>query len=598
MAPTGHTLTIARPFLRETRAWLAAILWLTWTLSAHAATFNASLDRTAIGVGETATLSLTFEGGVPTSIPTPRGPSGLVIQYQGQSRQFSMSNGRATSTLAYTFQVTASREGTYVIPPIRVEVDRQPLSSQPLALRVTKTTTPAGLAFLRLTASRDTVYIGEVFTVEVQIYLGARQDSLQMPQIEGEGFIFGKMPQPTQSTSQVGNRAYTVGTFRATGIAVKTGQLTLGPAQCSLVLHVPQGVRNRGFFDDFFGGGVQRKPVTLTSDPLTLTVLPLPQDNQPRDFNGAIGNFSIAASATPTNVTAGDPITLRLQVAGEGNLEALPFPGGAEWPEFKLYPPSSSIESSDELGISGVKTFERVVIPQKPDLTELPAVALSFFDPKQKAYRTVKSAPIPLTVSASAAGPPQPTVLANSIAPDESEPPRRDIVHIKPHLGVVSGGQSPLVTRPWFLALQTLPFLAWISAWAWRQRRENLENNPRLRRRVFVAGLVRKGEKDLYRFAEARDIDAFFAAVFRLLQEQLGERLDLPASAITEAVVDERLVGEAPDDLISKLHRLFQFCNQARYAPQRSTQELMALVPEVESALRQLSSLPEMGPGR
>ena len=35
--------------------------------------------------------------------------------------------------------------------------------------------------------------------------------------------------------------------------------------------------------------------------------------------------------------------------------------------------------------------------------------------------------------------------------------------------------------------------------------------------------------------------DEFFAVLFRLLQEQLGERLDLPASAITEAVIEERL---------------------------------------------------------
>ena len=35
------------------------------------------------------------------------------------------------------------------------------------------------------------------------------------------------------------------------------------------------------------------------------------------------------------------------------------------------------------------------------------------------------------------------------------------------------------------------------------------------------------------------DSDQFFATLSRLLQEQLGERLDLPASAITEAVIEE-----------------------------------------------------------
>ena len=97
--------------------------------------------------------------------------------------------------------------------------------------------------------------------------------------------------------------------------------------------------------------------------------------------------------------------------------------------------------------------------------------------------------------------------------------------------------------------------------------------------------------KDLAQKAEARDSDAFFAAAFRLLQEQLGDCLDLPACAITEAVLDERLRGRASDDLVAELHELFQFCNQARYAPQRSSQELMQFVPRVESALRQLRDL-------
>jgi len=36
-------------------------------------------------------------------------------------------------------------------------------------------------------------------------------------------------------------------------------------------------------------------------------------------------------------------------------------------------------------------------------------------------------------------------------------------------------------------------------------------------------------------------LEAFFATLFRLLQEQLGERLELPASSITEAVIEEHL---------------------------------------------------------
>jgi hypothetical protein len=80
--------------------------------------------------------------------------------------------------------------------------------------------------------------------------------------------------------------------------------------------------------------------------------------------------------------------------------------------------------------------------------------------------------------------------------------------------------------------------------------------------------------------------------LFRLLQEQLGERLDLPASAITEAVIEERLRPARVDEkLVGDLDGLFQACNQARYAPVRSSLELTALIPRLESALREVGGL-------
>ena len=56
--------------------------------------------------------------------------------------------------------------------------------------------------------------------------------------------------------------------------------------------------------------------------------------------------------------------------------------------------------------------------------------------------------------------------------------------------------------------------------------------------------------------------------------------------------MDERLRprGLASETLLA-LQELFQACNQARYAPQRSGQELASLVPKVESALQQLQRL-------
>src|SRR6185503_4531831 len=97
----------------------------------------------------------------------------------------------------------------------------------------------------------------------------------------------------------------------------------------------------------------------------------------------------------------------------------------------------------------------------------------------------------------------------------------------------------------------------------------------------------RDGLDELRKRAAENQSEHFFATLFRLLQEQLGERLDLPAFAITEAVIEEHLQPRrAPEATLGKLRELFQSCNLARYAPIRSSQELAALIPRIESTLR------------
>jgi hypothetical protein len=280
--------------------------------------------------------------------------------------------------------------------------------------------------------------------------------------------------------------------------------------------------------------------VALTSDALPLQISPLPTENVPAGFNGAVGRYTMNVTAGPTNVMAGDPVTLRIQISGRGSLDALAMPEQAGWDDFKVYPPTSKVSATDQLGIEGSKTFEEIVTPQNSDIKALPPISFSFFDPEQKAYRTLTQPAIPLVVRAAAPG--GAPVLANATQPGhETAPAKQDILPIKQRIGSLAEIRPPLIQRPWFLALQGVPALALFSSVIWRKRKETLANNPRLRRQRQVAQIVRDGLDDLRKFAAENKSDEFFATLFRLLQEQLGERLDLPASAITEAVVEERL---------------------------------------------------------
>jgi hypothetical protein len=561
-------------------------LWLC-AGSLRAATFRAELDRDNISTGESAVLQLVFEGGAPTAVPNFPSQPNLAITYATQGRNVSFINGRTTSTITVQYSVTPGLPGDYTIPALSVVVNGVTLTSQPLRLRVTKGEDVANkFTFTKLIVPKEEMYVGEMIPLELQLFILSGKPS-QMPQLGGAGFTFGKMPNPTQGRARIGNQAYNVWVFKTFLVAAKTGDLTLGPIEFPVILQIPTGQN-----DWPFGQRFEERPATNKTEIKKIKVLPLPSDGVPPSFAGAVGSFALSASVNPTNIGVGDPITIHVAINGRGALDSLNLPALDTWREFKIYPPTSRIETTDPLGMEGTKIFEQVVVPENTEVKELPPIRFSFFDPEKKSYRTLEYPATPLIVRPAAGPVAQPTIVTDPKAGGNEPAMAKDIVHIKSHPGVLAALQPPLVMRPGFLVLQSLPLLAWLAAFVWRKRGEHLANNPRLVRRRQVDQLLRAGVQDLRRFARDGDAESFFAATFRLLQERLGERLDQPAAAITEAVVEEQLRPRMVNaGLLTTLTELFQECNQARYAPHRSHAELASLLARVESTLGALEKL-------
>ncbi len=558
-----------------------------WQLTA-APGFNATLDRNAIALGETVTLTLTFENCAPTSEPEIPVVANVKVAGSRSQQQMTIQNGNQTVAVTYDYDLRPAKEGDYAIGPIRVTLNTgQQAASKPLAFKVSRGSLPktAGtpeLAFVKLVIPRQQVYLGETIPVDIQCYC-QQAANIQRPRLEASGFSMGTVTDYDKPyhQGQYAGQVYNQLVFHAPITPAKTGALTLGPASWSLSLLL--GPR------DFFGNFTQSRPVTVNSDPLEIQVLPLPTNGAPPDFNGAIGTFQIASfEVGPTNLAVGDPITLKIRISGSGSFNSVTLAQNQpEWREFKLYPPASKFEPTDPLETEGSKYFETVALPQNTAIKELPAFSFSFFDPANKTYRMLTSPAVPITVRPTAATP-QPTVLSSAPPPTDTPPPAREIVHIKPALGKIGRAETPFILRPEFWALQAVMPLIWIGAVVWRRRRENLANNPRLVRQREVARLTRQGLKELPMLAKSNKRDEFYATVFRLLQEVLGERLELPASGITEAVLDGLNTAEKGSDALTSARELFQICNQYRYAPEHGGQELASLMPKIETTLAEL----------
>ncbi|HHY83996.1 MAG TPA: protein BatD [Verrucomicrobia bacterium] len=577
----------------------AALLLLCLPLIAAGATIQASLDRTTIALGERAMLSVRVEGGNSDRPPQVPAVEGLQIVSTGPPTFLRYDiNGQSGTMLTYNFVVTPTQVGEFTIPAITIASEGQQLATQPLKLSVRKpgasATQASGqeLAFIRLYAPTNEVYVGQVIVAEVQLYLhNVVRDigNFQVTAFSADGFNKGKTVEGRQSRARVGNSIYTVVPLYFPLTAIKAGDSSLGPLRVSFAAEIINPARRDPFDLLGFNTPVEQRQIALEAEGTHVRILPVPSENAPPGFAGAVGVYSVSMSVSPTNVAVGDPIRVRLQVSGRGALDSLTLPEQPSWKDFKVYPPISRIETADPLGIQGTKFFELDVVPEKLEIESLPEFSFAWFDPEQKAFQTYKHPAVPLTVRPAGTAP----LLAGDPGEKrETAPPPRDILPIKQRVGALAQARPPLIQQPWFVAAQSVPVLLWIGSVLWRRRSEWLANNPRLRRKRQAAHAVRRGLRDLRTFAAANQSEQFFAALFRLLQEQLGAALDLPASSITEAVIDEQLrPRNVPEPVLAGLAELFQACNLARYAPAHTSQELAAYVPRVESLLNELRAL-------
>ena len=577
---------------------LAFSFALLFTANALGQSVSASLDRATTTVGESINLSINCTNFSPSSQPILPSISGLRFSSAGTSRKFQLGGGGRTSTYTFNILVTPLKPGNYSISPIQIRHETRLFKPKPLKLLVL----PAGEkpkpgnnqsqnAYVRLLPTKTTAYVGEVIPVEIQLFF-IDGVNVQMPELIADGFNIAAFPKHKQTRMQKGNQIYQVLTFRTAATPLKAGKLQLGPVKQGMVLRVRQKQNRRSPFNNSFDGiftRYQQVPVTLEAKAQTITVKSLPTTNKPASFNGAVGRYTMQSKASPLEVTVGDPVTLNIQISGQGAIDSLNLPK-LDWPSFKSYEPSVTTNKNNPLGLLGTRTFEQVVIPESDKITEVPRIEFSFFDPVTDQYRVLAKGPFPLKVNPS--DEPIAPLVGGNTARETSEPdspPQTDILTIQHHLGSL-GQALPLVARPNFWLLQSIPLLLWLGALLWRRKTNALANNPRLRRKRQVAERTRAGLAKLDNLAKQEETAEFHAELADLLREQLGLRLDIPAEGITADIVHSPAASNKLDEgTRSEIRKLFAASDQATYARSQTTGELnsnLALLKEVFSALK------------
>jgi hypothetical protein len=407
---------------------------------------------------------------------------GLEVVYRGTSQrhqtQLGTGGSSSTSTFSLNYEVVAKREGDFTIPALNVVVDGKTLQTKPVALKVQKgggataqADSAIGKAFAEIRVKKGNIYIGQAVPVEVRLYIDSRVRVGEISGFEltGDGFTAQKFPKYEQEQETRGDRTYNVVAFRTILTPSRAGKITLGPCEIPLVAQVPRDRKRQrrtmldsifgddDFFAPFGGGGFSEPQRYKAEAPaLDINVKPLPTEGRPRDFGGAVGQFQFTAETPTTRIKAGEPLTVRLTVRGEGNFDRVNAPALVDANGWQAYDASAKFEPSNEFKNSGTKTFEMPVVPQGAH-NETPQFTFSYFDPAAEKYVTQTSKSSPLVVEGApvqAPAPPPPATAETAPAqPPKPEAPQTQptkvIAPLVYQLGTV-GDFKPIQQRPIF----------------------------------------------------------------------------------------------------------------------------------------------------
>lgn len=544
---------------------------------------------------------------------------GLEIDYLGQSTStrtsFSNITGTTRSeTLTLNYQVVPEQAGNFRIPEFEILFEGNRYRVPAVRLNVLD---PSGapdsdrppLLKLELLFPQDKVFVGQTLKTNLQLYVLGKIPNIRTdyPTKIGDAWAEGDMADnQTRSRGAFGGYEYDIYSRPLLLTPLKAGEQdllyemnvqALLPVSGS-IFDNPQPDPRSPFNDPFFrqfnfrmDPQLQYQNRKVQTEPLKIEVHPLPEENRPPAFSGAIGEFTLKAFPGTNTVKAGDPVTLRLQVAGQGNFDRILPPTLDLGDQWRSYEPETSFRQGDALGFSGVKNFDYTLIPLDDAISAIPEVSIAYFDPRTEAYEVLTTGRIPLTVEEN----PnlqldRPDTLPD---PDAENAPSPRFFELALNPGQLRPFTTPLLLDPRFLAAQALPLLALIAFVGIRRYQIRNERDLALQRRKqaekrLLALQAEIGEAA--RSGETATLYRRFLQGYRLvLSKKFGPRVEAATWEELQPFLDE--TGIEPD-LRQEMESFFREGEAVAFSSQSaSPQNLVESRARWENSLRRLDQV-------
>ncbi len=584
--------------MKQTKIFIAvAGLLASSFLGAQDLQISAYVNRTQIPINQQFELTIELTGADANRAPQPEVPDlSQFAAFLGTSTSLSTQivNSQISVSKIYSNHFVATKEGQFQIPAIKVDFKGRTFTTAPIDIEIVKgqaapppatnrpnrggTSTDAEdlshLLFLKAEANKHSVYQNEAVIVTYKIYyaLPLRGGNIsQTPNMVGFWSEEFPTPQPPRIYTEIINgRQFQVQEIKKVALFPQTaGTKRLEPLAVECEVQLPRR-RSRDFFDSvfddpFFGLGRTARQ-TIRSNPITITVLPLPEEGKPADFSGAVGSFSISAQVDKNHVQTNEPVTLKLKVSGIGNLKILPQPKIDFPADFEVYEPkvSENIRREGDQ-IAGDKIFEYVIIPRFPGNQIIKPAGFSYFDVNSKSYKRIATAPLEITV---AKGKDTFATIPMGTSKEDVKLIGQDIRFIQMRMPEFQKIGPPFYKSAPFFMMMVFPLLMLGGAIVYRRHLDKMISNEAYARSRTANKMALKRLRKAQAQMRSGNPREFYSEVSKALMGFIGDKLNVPpAGLITEEVENVLRARGISNEVVRDYLECLKTCDFMRFAP-------------------------------
>ncbi|GAP72728.1 BatD protein [Candidatus Symbiothrix dinenymphae] len=597
------------------------------TLTTAQVTFRGTAPQ-AVVTGEqfrvTYTLTTSSERGGNFQLSADiKGLQNLYGPTTSQSSSTTITNGNVKSQVStsYTYVFMADQSGDYAIPPASIKVGDTEYKSNTLNIKALPPDKAAAAAaanrgggggsaaqngaapntsgneiFVRTIVGRASAYENEGIPVTFKLYSTGDfgVENIKFPDMDGFMVQEVELPQNRQIALENynGQNYRTVVLRQLVLYPQHTGKIALESGKVDVVVRLrtqPQGGR-RSIFDDFFEAPYQDVKRVIPIPAASITAKPLPA-GKPAGFSGAVGSYNIKSSITSRSLKANEPVTIKIAIAGSGNVKMVKNPEIVFPNDFEVYDPKIDVQTKVSAGgVTGTKTIEYYAVPRYAGDFTIPAVSFSYFDLASETYKTVSTEAYELHVEPGADGSGSAPIVVGA----NKENVRfvgQDIRHIKTGEPKFHEGDYFFGTwGHWLWYLIVLMVFSILSIIYRQQLKENA--NITLYRTKRANKTASKRLKRAKIHLQAHKKEPFYDEILKAVWGYLSDKLNIPVASLTKENVETELAtyGAKPA-LIQSFTDILNTAEFARFAPTSDPNEAMdKLYNNTVKAINQMES--------